>query len=378
MLVVFFTSLLAILLAYSDSFKKSGKGLESAFIIITFIGCIHYNYGNDYMGYYDIWQQINGMSFKEVMWAENIYGEKGWHVLNWVFTFSEYGFFFMVAFLQIVQNFIFYRFIKKYLPPKHYWFGTLIYLMTTSLYLMNFSMMRQGFAGALFLAAFQILCPRSIPSKIKGKQIKKTARLLLSILIIYLATTFHTSAYICLPFLLLCLLPLNNIRPFLVGGIALTVVLLLFKNITSELMSYLFRYEALSIFGDRYNSVARSLGIGFILNSVPYVVCLVLLWKNANTLHQEYKYLLFLALSGFIFTPISLVTTKMVGRITMYFLPFIIVAIPISYNAIKDEKIRKLVSILYFLMTIYQYYGFFISDTYGPRYMEFHSIFEVL
>lgn len=373
MIVVVISSLLAILLA-----KNGKKGLQAGFFIVTFIGCIHYNYGNDYMGYYDIWQQIKGMSFNDVMWAQKIYGEKGWHILNWLFSFSNHGFFFLVAFLQIVQNYIFYRFIRDYLPSKHYWFGILIYLMTTGLYLMNFSMMRQGLAGALFLAAFQILCPKSDGSVVRKKEIKRITRIAISFLIIYLATTFHTSAYLCFPFLLLCLLPLNNIKPFLVTVIGLSAVLLVFSDLISEIMSYLFSFEALSIFNDRYDSDAKSLGLGFVLNSVPYIVFAFLLWKNAKTFPLEYKYVFILALSGFIFAPMAVVTTKMVGRIVMYFMPYSLVAIPVGYNAIKDSRIKTVVMLIYFFMTLYQYLIFFFSGTYSHSYIEFHSIFEAL
>lgn len=377
MLVVVFTSFLAILLAYFGS-TRGRKGLEVAFAIVTCVGCIHYDYGNDYMSYYGIWQQIKGMSFQDVMWEQKIYGEKGWHVLNWLFSFSENGFFIMVAFLQIVENFIFYRFIKVYLSPKHYWFGTLIYLMTTGLYLMNFSMMRQGLSIALFLASFQILCPKSAALPKAGKLVKKIIRIALSFSVIYLATTFHTSAYICFPFLMLCLFPLNNIKPILASVIFFAAILLVFSDIISGLMSYLFSFEALSIFDDRYGSEAKSLGLGFALNSVPHIVYLFFLWKNASILKQEYKLLLLLALSGFIFAPMALVTTDMVNRITMYFMPFSLVAIPYSYYKISDKIIRGGVLLIYFFMTILQYIAFFFSDTYGLHYMEFHSIFEVL
>ena len=377
MLVVVFSSFLAILLAYFGS-TRGRKGLEVAFAIVTFVGCIHYDYGNDYMSYYGIWQQIKDMSFKDMMWAQKIYGEKGWHVLNWLFTFSENGFFIMVAFLQIVQNFIFYRFIKVYLSPKHYWFGTLIYLMTTGLYLMNFSMMRQGLSIALFLASFQILCPKSSALQKTGKPFKKIIRIALSFSVIYLATTFHTSAYICFPFLLLCLFPLNNIKLFLASVIFFAAILLVFSDIISGAMSYLFSFEALSIFDDRYDSEAKSLGLGFALNSVPHIVYLFYLWKNASILQQEYKLLLVLALSGFIFAPMALVTTEMVNRIAMYFFPFSLVAIPYSYSKINNNGIRSIVMLVYFFMAFYQYLTFFFSRIYGPHYIEFHSIFEVL
>lgn len=377
MLVVVFTSFLAILLAYFGS-TRGRKGLEVAFAIVTFVGCIHYNYGNDYMNYYGIWQQIKDMSFKDIMVAQKIYGERGWHVINWLFAFSENGFFLMVAFLQIVQNSIFYRFIKVYLPPKHYWFGTLVYLMTTGLYLMNFSMMRQGLSVALFLAAFQIIYPKPVSPQKTGKPFKKIIRIALSFFTIYLATTFHTSAYICFPFLMLCLFPLNNIKPFLVSVIFLATILLIFSDVISVAMNYLFSFEALSIFDDRYDSEAKSLGLGFVLNSVPYVVFLFLLWKNARTLQQEYKLLVILALSGFIFAPMALVTTEMVGRIALYFFPFFLVAIPYCYNKINNIGIRSVVMIIYFFMAFYQYFAFFFSRVYGPHYMEFHSIFEVI
>ena len=136
MFVVVSTSFIAILLAYLSRYKDCKKGLEWGFVIVTFIACIHYNYGNDYENYIALWQDIRVQNFQQ-LFSYGFKVEPGWVFLNRLFGF-EGGFYFLVAILSIIQNYIYYRFIKEFVPRNWYWLAMLLYLCDTSLYVLNF------------------------------------------------------------------------------------------------------------------------------------------------------------------------------------------------------------------------------------------------
>ena len=238
MYIVVFTTLLAILFTYLSRYRSFSKGLELGFIIITFIACIHYNYGSDYEAYYSMWENIGSMNLNSLLDAD-MHGELGWRLLNWIFRFHN-GFFVLVALLNIIQNYIFYCFIKEYVPRRWQWLGVFIYLCTTTYYPLFFSMMRQAFAMSLSLAALMFLYPsKSIGNKTKTrlKYLKRAyarppfKRLLVSFLIVILAATFHVSAVVFLPTLIVGYLKLNHLSVFALLILAVTVAISLYRNI---------------------------------------------------------------------------------------------------------------------------------------------------
>ena len=193
MIVVITTSILAAMLVLLGKYEKSSNWYRNAFILVTFLACIHYNYGNDYNEYYLIWDTISTYSLFDIIISPQLpYGSKtleaGWVILNAVFGFDG-GFFYMVAFINIVEGWIYYTFIKRFVHAQSYFWSFFLYLFTFNYYLLNFSMMRQGLAMALILLSFIYLCDNNMKKMI---------------VTIALAVSIHTSAVVIIPFLFLC------------------------------------------------------------------------------------------------------------------------------------------------------------------------------
>ena len=151
MYIVITCSLIAILLTYLDSRKIINGGMKWGFILVTLLAVIHYDYGNDYMAYYNLYKQIESFASLGDLISSDFYRDAGWSVVNYLFRYLG-GFFSLVAVISIFQGVVFYKSINRFLP-RHLWaFGIFIYLVTTSFYLLNFSMLRQGFVIASFLA----------------------------------------------------------------------------------------------------------------------------------------------------------------------------------------------------------------------------------
>ena len=89
MYVVLIISLLAILFTYLESQSKMKNGMAIGFVLVALIAAIRYNYGNDYMNYYQAYQTIISHSFTlDVQQLSGIYREPGWTLLTFLFGFS--------------------------------------------------------------------------------------------------------------------------------------------------------------------------------------------------------------------------------------------------------------------------------------------------
>ena len=195
MYIVIFCSLVALLLTYLESINQLKRGMAWSFIIVTILGMIHYDYGNDYMSYYDVYKQVTSYTFDlSGILAKEYFREPGWVLLCWFFKYLG-GFFMMVAVLNIVQNMLVYRVIKNYVESKWWPLSVFIYLFSTSLYLMNFSMMRQGFVICVFLALWPLI---------------KEKKWYLVAPILWFCSTVHTSALILIPFAFAGLVPIGK------------------------------------------------------------------------------------------------------------------------------------------------------------------------
>lgn len=109
------------------------------------------------MSYYDIYKHVTAYQFDlSGIAAGDYFIEPGWVLLCWLFKHIG-GFFKMVAVLNLIQNMLVYRTIKNYVEKKWWPLTVFIYLFSTSFYLLNFSMMRQGFVVCVFLGLWQLI-----------------------------------------------------------------------------------------------------------------------------------------------------------------------------------------------------------------------------
>lgn len=151
MYIVLFCSLVALLFTHLETKGKMKGGMKLGFILITLLGVIHYDYGNDYMPYYELSNQVTKYSFNlKAILAKEYYRDPGWVILCFLFK-PIGGFFMMVAVLNVIQNCIVYRFIRRNVEKKWWVMALFVYLFVTGYYLMAFSMMRQMFVVIMFL-----------------------------------------------------------------------------------------------------------------------------------------------------------------------------------------------------------------------------------
>ena len=367
MIVVVSASLIAILLTYLDSRGLLKNGMSLGFILVTILGCIHYNYGNDYIGYHEMYDEITSLPLRLDYLLDNTYNrDPGWVVLNHFFK-NIGGFFMMVAVLNIFQNLIYYDFIKENVEKKRWVFAMMIYLMSDSLYILNFSMMRQGLAIALFILSWKYI---------------RRKRVVPALMILLIASSMHRSAQMILPFVLLAIIPINN-KIAVLTYISLIIALYFSTNLLSDAFTSLNTLDELQ--GKQsleyYSRTSESddlssIGLGFILNMIPFVVALWILLRNESIMDNTHKMLIVISMVSFLVAPIGQ-ALSIVGRFGMYFDAFKIAAIPYIYSLLP-KKWNQVVTAIFLLMLIYGYVSFFRSPVWIKDYSTFHTIFSVL
>lgn len=367
MYIVILFSILAIWFTYRESRGQQKNGMAWGFALVTLLGAIHYDYGNDYMSYYGVYDSIskNNISISDILKGDlNIYGERGWHLLNYAFQYLG-GFFVLVAVLNILQNWIIYKSIKKYVEPQWWPLSVFIFLCVTSFYLMEFTMMRQFVVMCVFLAMWPYIINR---------------KWYVALMVLYLCSFVHSSSIILMPFAFWGYLPVRKYR--VIGFMYACVfgILFLMGNVVGDAINLVVSMndtmeEYTNIYKEREEEL--TFGIGFVMNIIPIFISMYYLFKHDINDSDEKVSLVILSSIGYLVTPFGWII-PLAGRMGMYFGMYKIVTIPYIYANIKNAKIRFLLLAFFILITSYDYFIFFKNPVWVDHYTEFRTIFEVL
>lgn len=362
MYIVIICSLLCLLLTWLDSQGKFKGGMKWGFILVTFLAVIHYDYGNDYRAYYELYKRITSFQSLNDVLDTDLYRDIGWSAINYLFQYLG-GFFSIVAVISVVEGVVYYDAIRRYLPRDLWWFGTFIYLFTTSFYLLNFSMLRQGLVIAIFLAVYPLIEKR---------------KWWLAVIILYLCSFIHGSALVLLPFVLWGFLPIKNGKTWVVVFAVILVAMYASSQFLKSIPQFVKdNTDAFEYYEDTYSEsdTTTRFGLGFVIYLIPTIITILFLGdKHAD---DNTKRLVALSCLGAFFTPLSTVV-PMVGRVGFYFSMFRIMALPVSYKAISNKALRLALTALYLAIILFDYYLFFNSEVFGEHYSTFHTIFGQL
>lgn len=362
MYIVIICSLIAILLTYLDSRGIINVGMKWGFILVTLLAVLHYNYGNDYKAYYSLYQEISTYDNLVELIKSDFYRDSGWIVVNYIFRYFG-GFFSLVATISIFQGWAYYQAIKRNLP-RHMWvLGIIIYLLVPTFYLYNFSMLRQGFVIAVFLSLWPL---------IEKRKWWIVAPLL------YLSSLIHGSALILIPFAFWGYLPVKNGKVLAISFLVVLIALYFSSSFSSGISHFVFSLTgAFDSYLDTYSqsNTTRNLGLGFVIYLIPTILQIVYLGINTGSSNSK-KIVALSSINNF-FIPLAM-SIPMIGRVSMYFSAYSVIAIPLAYNEIKDRNLRIALIVLYIAILIYDYYNFFTSAVWAPAYTTFKTIFSVL
>ncbi len=373
MVVVISVSILAVVLTYlSSRSKRNQRSLfVLAFFLVTILQVIHYDYGTDYMGYLGDHMLYN-KSWDELLYLRRIrhgaFKDMGWVLIQMLFP-GKYGFFLFVGIISIIQNYIYYVLIRDYVVLSDRWKAMTIYLFMTNYYILNFSGIRQGFAVALCIGAILLA--------LKGK-------LWVAIAIALLAASIHISSIVFLPFLFLSKLKLRRGRLFAVFFTAVAAALYLSTTLLGDIYTKIIGlFPLLSRNYGHYikmmSAAGGSLGFGFLMNSIMYIIIIYFIYKRFEEFTQEQKIFMMLICVSFLLIPFSTHLSGIISRLGTYFTVFEIVAVPLVYSKIRNKIARTGAGAVYVFMMMYSYYEFFfVSEWSSESYATFKTIFSAI
>lgn len=363
MYIVIITSLIALFLTYLDSCGRMRNGMKIGFILVTILGAIHYDYGNDYMPYLNLYNEVTSYQFSLANILNGLYyREPGWVLLCWLFK-PIGGFYMMVAVLNIIQNYIVYKFIKSNVDSNWWWFAIFIYLFSTSFYLMSFSMMRQEFVMIVFLGLWKYIRER---------------KWLIPTIVLLCCSFIHSSSIILLPFVFWGFIPSNGVKPLGVVYVILLLLLWFFRDVLDSIFEFFtMTDDSLMDYVDTYEDDANKvlkLGLGFIINMIPFVLSVLFILRKDKDSSNEMKKLVALSAISFMVAPFAQII-QLAGRIGIYFGIFSIGSVPLIYSKVKNNIMRYGLTSLYLFIVLFDYIRFFRSEVWADKYTEFNTIF---
>ena len=342
--------------------RRFKYGLESAWLLIFVFLAFRYDFGNDYHNYHYIFNEIT--SAPSFIYDDSLHFEKGWQLLCWLF--KPIGFYGMVFFLTAFECYIYYKIIKEYVPQKYYWLAVFLFVFSPGLMLIGASMMRNQLAITIFLCSIKYIRER---------------RVLIYLVLIYLATTIHQSAVILYPLILIGYI--RNLRISKVVAYIVLICFIVLSYLGPTLSPVVERLSMLANMHEVYEvySTSTRAGISYGIGSV--IQFFIMGYTLFVIGHSDYKANLIcvLFLIGKFIEPFS-ASVPMVARLIYYFSSFAIVLYPIVLNESIGTVIRKGLTVrmcallLLIFLTLYSYYTFFQDPVWINAYSSYKTIFS--
>lgn len=360
MLVTFVVGVVVVFLAYLVSLTRNPRYLFVSFIILFFYLALRYDFGNDYMNYYNIFDDIKRSNWSEVYRLANVnqFGETmefGYIYLNKVFS-SFTNFYFFIAFQSFLFCFVYYQLIAKHVNYHLVWLSLFILVFHISLLVRNLSGIRQAFAVFCFIYSIRYLINRSF------------IRYLFCII---LAVLFHYSAIILLPlYFVFTTKQVSKLESMVYVALYILLVFsgeFILYPIKFVVSNYLPKYFS---YIENQDIGSVSSGLGVMINSVLYIIILLFGEKGSASDRVFYRIIaVFILLS-----PISMVVGNF-DRLTLYFAPALLIIIPHFITNKDAPKLLKTTFIVIFLMmTVYNAYLHYTSPVFYDKNYYYNTL----
>ena len=351
--------------------KQFKYGLEVAWLILFVFLAIRYDFGNDYMAYYDDFEMLN--SYAKFGIDSDAHNEPGWQIL--CHLFNPLGFFAMVAFLTAIECYVLYRFIKEYVPERYYWFAIFLYVFTPSIMLVGASMMRNMLAITLVIVSMKYI---------------KSRKIVPFVALIFVASQIHSSAIILYPLFLLGYIQNVRVHKWVYGIIivaymALSAASAHLTPIINDIATLAGEEETVEVYTMRAQFSETNTGVGVILQMILFMYLVLTLYRYNGAV----RILFLMLILGTFVVPFASVI-PMIGRYMYYFNIFSIVCYPIVWGGVKDRtsldnkpiasknRLWDMGAIsVTVLLTLYSYLQFFQNPIWVDKFSTYYTIFSV-
>lgn len=312
-----------------------------SFLLLFFISTFRGDFNTDYRNYTNIFHLINNYSLTDVFTVGfNI--ENGYILLNkliGMFTDNEIYLFAITTFIILYG---FYHQFNKY--SVNIWLSVLMFV-TAGSYYASFNITRQILTVAIIFMGSKFLYER---------------KFFKYLLVVILATLFHKSAIIMLPFYFILNFRINlrNMFFILAGSV---FIILFFDSILAFVQNYAYdnyTEDAYGMDGQRFTNAVLPLAL--LIFSFFHIKKL----ENKNTMHRIwFNAVIFYA----VFFIIAL-QVEMLKRIGYFFAPYALLLIPYIFSRMQDKHLRVIyMMVLISALVLYNYITL-ADSVYDPFY----------
>ena len=242
------------------------------------------------------------------------------------------------------------------------WLAIVLYLFNPTIWLLQLSMISQGLVITIFLISFYY---------IEQKKWKNALLLLL------LASTFHKTAIILVPFALIGFVDVKQQKMVAITLVSLSLCLFFSTSALQSIFGTTIQMAQLQYYEEYYGNHAEgevSFGLGFFLQMIPFIVSIVLMYK------KRYNQTYFLAAIIYCMTIVVLPFSKIIPlaiRVSYYFEVFSIIVIPFVISKLDNKLIRHFILFIIFLILLVNYKDFFaVGSVYRDSYIDYKTIFD--
>ena len=345
--------------------KVCNWGFLFAMILLSVFCAIRYEWGTDMPAYAESFELYgdSGAKFWQLYKISNISiranesNEIAWGILN--VLCQPIGFFGMTMLLSFFESFAVYQFVKKYVPRGYFTLAVFLYVFNPNLMILGCSMMRQWLAMCLVLVAYIYLDKR---------------KLWLFVLLVVLASLFHTSALVCLLIPLIRSLSKCELygKKVLLFSILILAWVYVFGRYMGDILLNVFNIGRFKQY-ELYLSLTETASVGFgsMMNIIVTILCLGSL-KVANIETKKITW----AYSAYLFFLPFVTIIPLASRINFYFELFSVGVIPNGLLNNKHSLVKWFIVLWVLFWYIYMFIKFFDGIPWKYSYMEYHTIFE--
>lgn len=324
------------------------KGLKwSLFIFFVFLA-LRYNFGEDYMAYYEAFQN---MTFED---RNNSRIEIGYNILCTLFR--PIGFYSMIAFLSGLYCFALYSTLKRYISPQWFWLCIFCLISNGDLVFVGCSAIRQTAALSIILLSLPLL---------------EQKKLLWFLGFVALAMCFHRSSFVFAVLYPLINMKLNKpLYVFLIGlsAVLLMTVLQSYFNllVNNTVDSYFEKYS--EGYGDSSGVITGSIG-ALLIRLMFIVLFLYKMLRENNRIRLVFYVLAILC------TVIFIIGSKsMLLRYTLYF--GYMMTFCFTYLAEESKTNGKIYAVFSYALIVFWHINLALTFASNSHWYEYHTIFS--
>lgn len=312
-----------------------------SFIYLFIISAFRGDFTSDYKNYIDLFRFFNTFSFKELFLFE-FYQEPGFVLLNWLLGLITENAISIIVISTIVILYAHYSQFKKY--SVSIWLSILLFINIGGYY-DSFNITRQIMASSIIFLGSKYLYER---------------KFFKYLIVVLLAASFHRTSVFMIPFYFVL-----NMKFTIKKVLALLTV----SSVSSFYIGYIINFVQRFFYGVYTAQSYGMTGLKFTNAIIPIAIMIyVVSNKSKLDLHNNIENIWINSAIFYTFFSIIGLNVQMVQRMSYFFLPYVLMLIPVFVSRVKSKELRAILVILMVILLISFNYVTLSGTGYDPYY----------